>query len=82
MGNIIESVVECKSEYGVEALLTLCTLLGFIGVLILIAILAFMKYIPYIIDRITSYNDIRTKAKNNNTSVEVELHRRNDLETE
>ena len=82
MENIIKSVVECNSAYGVDALLILCTLLGFLGVLILITVLALIKHVPYIIEKLTSYNDIRTKAENNNTSIEVELHRRNNKETE
>lgn len=82
MEDIIKYVVECNSWYGVNALLILCTLLGFISVLIFTIILELIKHIPYIIDKLTSYNDIHTKAKNNNTSIEVELHRRNNEGTE
>ena len=77
MSNMIKYVVECDSLYGVVALLILCILLGLIS---LLGFITLIKLVPYIIDKITTYNDVHAKAESNNSSFEVDLHRREEKE--
>lgn len=79
MENIIKSVVECDSVYGIVALAV--TLLGF-------ALLGFIAYktihivLPYIYNitckicnTIKTYKDVHAKANVKDVSFETELHR-------
>lgn len=72
MGNIIESVVEYFTAYGM-----VCVLAGFI--FFYAAIRFVMPYIYKIICKIcnilATYKDVYTKANVNDVSFETELHR-------
>lgn len=82
MMDIIKSIVECDSLYGVIALFILCTLLGFVSWLCYKVIIEVKKLIQYIVNKITKYKEIHAKAQCKDASLEVDLHERNDLGTE
>ena len=56
MSNVFKYVSECNSLYGVIAVLIVCILLIILGVLV-------YKIIIFLIDKITKYKEIYTKAK-------------------
>ncbi len=79
MENIIESVAECDSMYGIAALVIL--FLGF-SVLGLIAYKTIQLVLPHlyritckICNAVTKYKDVHTKANVKDISFETELHR-------
>lgn len=70
--------VECNSLYNVVAFFIICTLFGFIAWLLYKAVLAICKLIQYIVNKVTKYKEIHTKAQHKDTSIEVDLHGRNN----
>ena len=82
MMNIIKYSIACKSLYNIIALFIICTLLGFIAWLSYKAVLVFCKLIQYIVNKVTKYKDVHAKAQCKDTSLEVDLHERNDLRAE
>lgn len=61
MMDIIKSIVECDSLYGVIALFILCILLGFVSWLCYKVIIEVKKLIQYIVNKITKYKEIHAK---------------------
>nr|DAX07990.1 MAG TPA: hypothetical protein [Bacteriophage sp.] len=82
MMDIIKSIVECDSLYGVIALFILCTLLGFVSWLCYKVIIEVKKLIQYIVNKITKYKEIHAKARCKDASLEVDLNERNEVGTE
>ena len=79
MGNIIESVVECGSAYGVVELAILFLGLSVLG---LIAYKAIQLVLPNlykitckICNTVTKYKDVHAKTNVKNVSFETDLHR-------
>ena len=79
MENIIESVVECGSAYGVVALAILFLGLSVLG---LIAYKTIQFVLPHlykiackICNTVTKYNEVHAKANVKDVSFETELHR-------
>ena len=72
MGNIIESVVECGSAYGM-----ICVLASYIFFYATIRFV--LPYIDKIMcklcNTLVKYKDIHAKANVNDVSIETELHR-------
>ena len=79
---IIKYAVECDSLYNVVAFFMICTLLGFVAWLLYKAVLALCRLIRYIVNKVTKYKDVHAKAQYNDTSLEVDLHERNEVGTE
>lgn len=77
MSKMIKYAVECESLYNVVALFMICTLIGFIAWLCYKAMLTFLRSLQYIVDKVTFYKEIHTKAQYNDASIEVDLHERN-----
>lgn len=82
MMNIIKYSIACNSLYNIIALFIICTLLRFIAWLSYKAVLVFCKLIQYIVNKVTKYKDVHAKAQCKDTSLEVDLHERNDLGAE
>lgn len=74
--------VECDSIYNVVAFFIMCTLLGFISVLLYKGLVVVAKLIQYIVNKVTKYKSIHTKAQYKDTSLEVDLHERDRMGTE
>ena len=72
MGNIIESVVECGSVYGM-----VCVIASFIFFYLSIRFVFpyLYKITCKICNTLVKYNDVRAKASINDVSFETELHR-------
>ena len=79
---IIKYAVECDSLYNVVAFFMICTLLGFIVWLLYKAVLALCGLIRYTVNKVTKYKDVHAKAQCKDTSLEVDLHERNEVGTE
>lgn len=73
--------VECDSLYNVVAFFMMCTLLGFISWLCYKAVVVVTKLIQYIVNKVTKYKSIHTKAQYKDASLEVDLHERDNLGT-
>ena len=80
--DVIKYAVECDSLYNVVAFFIICTLLGFITWLSYKAVLALCGLIRYIVNKVTKYKDVHAKAQRKDTSLEVDLHERNEVGTE
>lgn len=76
--DVIKYAVECDSLYNVVAFFIICILFGFIALLLYKAVLAICKLIQYIVNKVTKYKEIHTKAQHKDTSIEVDLHGRNN----
>ena len=74
--------VECDSIYNVVAFFVACTLLGFISWLCYKAVVVVTKLIQYIVNKVTKYKSIHTKAQYKDASLEVDLHERDRVGTE
>ena len=74
--------VECDSIYNVVAFFIMCTLLGFISWLCYKAVIVVAKLIQYIVNKVTKYKSIHTKAQYKDASLEVDLHERDRIGTE
>ena len=74
--------VECDSIYNVVAFFMMCTLLGFISWLCYKAVIVVAKLIQYIVNKVTKYKSIHTKAQYKDASLEVDLHERDRIGTE
>lgn len=78
MMDIIKSIVECDSLYGVIALFILCTLLGFVSWLCYKVIIEVKKLIQYIVNKITKYKEIHAKAQYKDVLLKVDLTEQNE----
>ena len=74
--------VECDWIYNVVAFFIMCTLLGFIAWLCYKAVLVVTKLIQYIVNKVTKYKSIHTKAQYKDASLEVDLHEQDRVGTE
>ena len=82
MSNVFKYAVECDSIYNVVAFFVACTLLGFISWLCYKAVIVVAKLIQYIVNKVTKYKSIHTKAQYKDASLEVDLHERDRIGTE
>lgn len=82
MSNVFKYAVECDSIYNVVAFFLICTLLGFISWLCYKTVIVVAKLIQYIVNKVTKYKSIHTKAQYKNASLEVDLCERDNLGTE
>ncbi len=71
MGNIIESVVECESLYGMVCVL--CSLVFFYAVIRFVLPYIY-KSVCKICNTLVKYKDVYAKANVNDVSFETELH--------
>lgn len=78
MMDIIKSIVECDSLYGVIALFILCTLLRFVSWLCYKVIIEVKKLIQYIVNKITKYKEIHAKAQYKDALLKVDLTEQNE----
>ena len=72
MENIIKSVVECDSSYGMVCVL--CSLILFYAT-IRFVLLYIYKIVCKICNTLVMYKDVHAKANVNDVSFETELHR-------
>lgn len=82
MSSMFKYAVECDSLYNVVAFFMMCTLLGFVAFLCYKGLLVVTKLIQYIVNKVTKYKSIHTKAQYKDTSLEVDLHERDRVGTE
>ena len=82
MSNMFKYAVECNSIYNVVAFFMTCTLLGFVAFLCYKGLLIVAKLIQYIVNKVTKYKSIHTKAQYKDASLEVDLHERDRIGTE
>ena len=79
MENIIKSVVECKSLYGVVALAILFLGLSVLGLIayktIQLALLYIYKIVCKHCNTVKKYKDVHAKANVKDVSFETDLHR-------
>ena len=79
MGNIIKSVVNCGSAYGVVALAILFLGLTVLGLIAYKTIQLALHYIYKIVckycNTVKNYNDVHAKASVKDVSFETNLHR-------
>lgn len=79
MGDIIKSVVECGSAYGVVALAILFFGLTVLGLIAYKTIRLALPYIYKIVckycNTVKKYNDVHAKASVKDVSFETDLHR-------
>ncbi len=68
MSKMFKYVSECSSLYGVVAVLFVCILLIILGVLV-------YKAIIFLIDKITKYKEIHTKANAGDISIEAQIRK-------
>lgn len=82
MSNVFKYAVECDSIYNVVAFFMMCTLLRFIAFLCYKGLLVVTKLIQYIVNKVTKYKEIHTKAQYKDASFEVDLHEQDRVGTE
>ena len=82
MSKMIKYAVKCNSLYKLIAVISVCALLGFIAWHLYKAVLALCGLIRYIVNKVTKYKDVHAKAQCKDTSLEVDLHERNEVGTE
>lgn len=75
MSKMIKYAVKCNSLYKLIAVISVCALLG-------TSLYFVCDTIQHITDKICEYKEISIKAQYDDTSLEVDLHERNDLGTE
>ena len=79
MGNIIKSVVECGSWYGVVALaiIAVCFIVAVVyaNKIIRFVIPYFHKDLHKICNTLVKYKDVHAKASVKDVSIETDLHR-------
>lgn len=75
MSNMIKYAVKCDSLYKLIAIISVCALLGYCNHCL-------CDTIQHITDKICEYKEVGIKAQYDGTSLEVDLHERNDLGTE
>lgn len=76
--DVIKYAVECDSLYNVVAFFMICTLLGFMAWLLYKAVLALCGLIRYIVNKVTKYKEIHTKAQYRDASLEIDLQQNQD----
>lgn len=75
MSKMIKYAVKCNSLYKLIAVISVCALLG-------TSVYFVCNTIQHIIDKICEYKEISIKAQYDDTSLEVDLHERNEVGTE
>lgn len=75
MSKMIKYAVKCDSLYKLIAVISVCALLGYCKH-------CWCDTIQHIADKICEYKEVSIKAQYDDTSLEVDLHERNDLGTE
>ena len=75
MSKMIKYAVKCNSLYKLIAVISVCALLG-------TSLYFVCDTIQHITDKTCEYKEISIKAQYDDTSLEVDLHERNDVGTE